>query len=387
MAENNQDFKINIVTSADVSGFKQASAASEELKQSTEDITTHLPEGAEAWSKYKSVLGQTSEGGKVFSMEGRGMKQVMGELDNVVPGLGKSIEGLHKTIVGAGGGLVVLQLAIEATKLYWDMYSESQARAAAQTAEKFDKIRGVARDAIKEMDEFKEKMEKATKVEDPIGDKLANDRAVLAAQFAGKRKLATTDEERAAIDSQQEGAQIALLRSTISTLRDQQAKDMAERDRVKNLLDANVLERGNNMRMGLSTTGYDDEIARLSGQMRELGDRIAGTQTRITRYSGEMGTQESVHGVNEFTRGAVENPTVARAVMAGGLNPGASGAALTEEQRNANAELTKIFSGYQGGIQTMISIIRSANQRGATQQQEIEALKNALATLQRTGRR
>jgi hypothetical protein len=387
MADNNQDFKINIVTSADVSGFKQASAASEELKQSTEDITTHLPEGAEAWSKYKNVLGQTSEGGKLFSMEGRGMKQVMNELDNVVPGLGKSIEGLHKTIIGAGGGLVVVQLAIEATKLYWDMYQESQAKAAEQTATKFDRIRSVARDALAEIEDYKARLDKATKPEDAVGDKLANDRAVLAAQFAGKRKLATTDEERAAIDSQQEAAQIALLKSTISTLEEQKSKDEAERARLEEERKEVVGDRGSKMKWGLDTSAEDSKIAQLTGKMAEVGNRITDAQTRITRYSGEMGTQESVHGVNEFTRSAVQNPTVAKAVMAGGFSSGGSGTALTDEQRNANTELTKLFSQYQGGIAEMQKVIAYHLQHSTTQAQQIEALKNTLATLQRTGRR
>jgi hypothetical protein len=355
------------------------------------------------------ILNNASESSNKFSMEGREMKRVLNELDAVVPGLGKSIEGLGKTITGTGGGMVVLQLAIEATKLYWDMYQESQARAAEQTATKFDRIRRVARDALAEIEDYKARLEKATRPDDAVGDKLANDRAVLAAQFAGKRKLlgaeqdqelagAATPEEQAIIrkkyaakatelDSQQETASLALLKSTISTLQTQKESDLAERERIKNSLDANVQERGKMMGLGLPTTGYDEEIARLTVQMRELGDRITGAQTRITHYAAEAGTAETVHGINQFSRSASQNPTITRAVMAGGFDAGKSGASLTEEQLRANMELTKLFSGMHGGQQALIAIVGHAIQKGTTQQQQIEALQNAMATLQRTGRR
>jgi hypothetical protein len=49
--------------------------------------------------------------------------------------------------------------------------------------------------------------------------------------------------------------------------------------------------------------------------------------------------------------------------------------------------LTKLFSQYQGGIAEMQKVIAYHLQHSTTQAQQIEALKNTLATLQRTGRR
>lgn len=399
---------LSLMVEVGIAGEKDARALKDLLEETAsvagKDMATSLPAGAEAWSKYKNVLGQTAGESEGMNLHGREMKKVLHEIEGVVPGAGQAIEGLTKVLTGAGGGFAVVQLAIEAAKLYWDLYEQSMAAAAQRQAERFDKMRTVAREAWQEMEDYKNKMAKASKSEDPEAEKLARDQAVQAAQFKGRRDLikaeqerdeagAQTPEEKAAVkkryadkntelDSQEEAAKSALLRSTVSNLKDEIAKIDAERAKNKNEIDANVLERGKNMQMGIATTGYDQAITELTGKNAELAARAERLRKHMTDYGGQADTQEAVHDVNEFGRLAVKNPTVARAVTEGGLAPGAPGVALTEAQRHANTELSKAFGQHQGGIQTMISIMKHAHDVGSTQQQQIEALTNALATLQ-----
>ena len=56
-----QALEILIKLLSDTKGAEAVQAALDKTRASAEDITTHLPEGAEAWQKYKGVLNQTAQ--------------------------------------------------------------------------------------------------------------------------------------------------------------------------------------------------------------------------------------------------------------------------------------------------------------------------------------
>jgi hypothetical protein len=310
---DDQNFKIVITSTADTTGFKDTTKA-------VDDLSKSVPE---SWQQMEKLGGKTKDAGgegEKFSMKGREMKQVLNQLDNAVPGLGKAIEGLGDVITGTGGSMIVLQLAIKATQVYWDLYQESVERAERQTAAKFDAMRSTARSALQELENYQKKMAEVSKSEDPAAEKLATDRAVLAAEFKGRRQVlqssqeaemaqAQTPEQREAVkrkfsalsgrmDAEQSTADLNLVKATIDALTKERDAATAERAKLEaERQDLNDTKRVM-MGKGFATTGLDQEIGEITGRMAEQGNIATRAQGRITRYSSEAAQGEQVFNAN-----------------------------------------------------------------------------------------
>jgi hypothetical protein len=308
-----QNFKIVITSTADTTGFKDTTKA-------VDDLSKSVPE---SWQQMEKLGGKTKDAageGEKFSMKGREMKQVLNQLDNAVPGLGKAIEGLGDVITGTGGSMIVLQLAIKATQVYWDLYQESVAAAEKKTAEKFDSMRSTARSALQELEAYQKKLAEVSKSEDPAAEKLAADRAVMAAEFKGRRQvlqssqeaemaLAQTPEQREAVkrkfsalsgrmDAEQSTADLNLVKATIDALAKERDAATAERAKLENERQSLVETRGEAMRFGLRTDHLDPRIRELTAGMEAQGAIATRAQGRITRYSSEAAQGERVFNAN-----------------------------------------------------------------------------------------
>lgn len=405
MADSDQSLKIlielGILGEADA---KAAAQLIDEVGKATGDLSQSLPEGSAQWSKYKNVLNQGNTEAEGFNYRGREMKKVLNELNSICPGTSTAVDGVMKSISGAavGGGFAAVLLAIEAIKVYWDLYKDSVAQAAEAQAKALEKIRNATRDARVEMEDFATAKEKAMRPDDEEAAKLANDQAVVSAQFRGKREIlkaeqeaamanAQTPEQKAAVeqrfkgkatelDANEQNAKLGLLNGTIEKLTEKIAGlETSKTDLVE--------ERGGILaaiktanRLGLSTDSESAKLANVNARIKTIDDQIIESTQKKTRYSGQASTDQAVFNIDQFTRSAVEQPVVSRAVMEGGLS--AKAGDVSAEQRAANLELTKLFGQYHGGIQTMVAVLKAQQQIGATQAAEIQALKNALNTLQ-----
>jgi hypothetical protein len=97
MADNNQDFKINIVTSADVSGFKQASAASEELASTTGKATEATGELTKAGDK-------GAEATNNLTLKNNDLEKILRVVGRISPETGAAVASIG-AVGGAGVGV------------------------------------------------------------------------------------------------------------------------------------------------------------------------------------------------------------------------------------------------------------------------------------------
>lgn len=374
-----QDFKIVITSTADTTGFKDA-------KSATDDLSKSIPESWQGMEKLGDKTKGAGESGEKFSMKGREMKQVLNQLDGVVPGLGKSIEGLGQVITGTGGAMIVLQLAFEAAKIYVEMYNEAVERSEKMTAARFDSMREAARNALNELEEYRKKMDEATKRSDPVADKLAADRAVLSAEFKGRRQLlqtsqesemaqAQTPEQREAIkrkysalggrlDAEQSAADLNLLKSVIEALTKERDAAHQERTKLKDDMDAQVEARGKAMEFGISTKGFDEYIAELSAKMAVQGEIESRAQRQLTDYGVEGSRSERVFNTNAGNTRMMElanttvngNQTLSQLVNAAGLN---------------QKQQITLFNQMLSGQLSMMQVVQGLLQRVAQQQHQL----------------
>lgn len=408
--DNNQELKIHIVSDADNSGFKSAAEASGDLgkatdktTESSQDLTRSMPDNLAAWDNYSRRLGGASESSETFNMKGKEMKRLLLELNQVAPGLGTGIHEIERALAAGVGPLIVFTLAIETAMTYWELYKQKSEAAAESQIKSLDQIREAFRSARTEQEEFQKAMDKASKPDDQTGADLANKRAVLAAQFSGRESLLRKDEaaeqsqaktpearaavqqkfegRRAQLQSEREAAEINLLQATLDQLEQQKKQTQSEKETLQDSRNAWSTTITTMRNLGLNTDHAAGELAKVNAHIKEIDDKLVETQTKLTRYGGESGTAASVHGINDFTRSASENRVISKAVM-DGIDPAARGVALNEDQRNANAALTELFSHYSGGIAQMMAIIRNHIQHSTSQAQEMKALKNSLAYLQ-----
>lgn len=381
MAEESADFKIQIISSSDNSGFKSASAAASDLKQET----------VGAMEKTADATSHAADAGEKFAFHGEGMRKVIGQLNRIAPGLGEAFHGIESAITRGGGALIVVSLAIEAAMTYWDMYKEKVDETAKAQAEALDKLRDTTREAREEQESFNEAMRAAAEPQDKYADALGSAQKILDAQLKVKRDLlkadedaeiaqAKTPEEKAAIqkkyaglgaglDNEGEVAKIGLLNRTVGNLQADLEGQLSQRDKL-------VAEK--------TATGADrpsiERLAEINGLLKELDPKIVNTQKELTSYSGQAESEQQVHDINSSGRLFANNREISKAV--GGIDASQHGERLTQEQIKANAALTQLFAAHSGGIQQMQAIIKYHLAHSTTQAQEINALKNALATLQ-----
>ncbi len=317
--------KIHIVSDADNTGFKSVASAGADLKagtnelgKATDDLTQSLPEGADLWNKYKNVLGATGDASDVFNTKGREMKKVLVALDQVVPGLGQSIEGLHKTIVGAGGGFVVFQLAIQAAQVYWQIYQQAVDDAMNRQAEVFDKARKALHEALTEQNSFTAELQKAAEPADRFSDALANVNAVIDAQTEARKKLLAAQKatelanaqsavERAAIEEKYSGlasstdagaaqSHIQAIANVMAAIQSEIKSDTAERSRLT--AEREAASKANNI----------DKVNALNGKIDDLDKRIFSDTGKLANYERQHRQASNVEGINQAGRNAAEMP-------------------------------------------------------------------------------
>ncbi|MEI6196445.1 MAG: hypothetical protein WCS42_19165 [Verrucomicrobiota bacterium] len=173
------DFKINIISTADNSGFKSAAGAATDLKQETVgamEKTATATEGAAAASEK-------------FEFHGEGMRRVIGQLNKIAPGMGEAFHGIESAVTKGGGALIVVSLAIEAAMTYWDMYKEKVAAGAEAQAAGLDKIRESTHAVLEEQEKFRNALENNKPAEADYLQNLAQQNELLQAQFTIKKNL------------------------------------------------------------------------------------------------------------------------------------------------------------------------------------------------------
>lgn len=398
MADIEQSLKI--LVELGVIGQADVKAATELIREAGDaagkDLATSLPEGSELWAKYKNVLDQSGEAGGKFSVHGREMKMVLNQLDQAIPGLGKSIEGLGKVITGTGGGMIVLQLAIEATKVYWDLYQQSVAAAEQQTATKFDKMRETARNALQELEAYQAKLAEVSKSGDPTADKLAADRAKLAAEFKNQRDLLKEQEtaalanatspgqkesvqasfasRRRAMDEQESIARATLLETTIGNLRSERDAAQKEIARLQNEMAPTVQERGRKMGLAQSTEEEDAIINKITAKLSAQGKIATDAQEKITRYSTESDLAGATMNVNHRYVGTINAAQSANLTHAGNTAAMDSGdARAIREQANRSA-------------QTTVQVVQAVKEAAQAHSANLPALQQLLAQMARDNR-
>lgn len=120
-----QEFKIKIISEADNTGFKSSSAAAGNLDSEVKNITTHLPDGAESWRKYKNVLAETEEGLGSAQMRGEALRQTLMSFGLYQPGMENIAKG-HGGLIGKiTTGAIAAGLAVELLKSEWDELQET----------------------------------------------------------------------------------------------------------------------------------------------------------------------------------------------------------------------------------------------------------------------
>lgn len=408
------DSTLKILIQLGVIGKEDVAAVKDLLQQTGEagaaagsEMTESMPENLAAWKNYSKTLGGAGEEAEGFQLKGRELNRVMGELNRIVPGAGEAFKGFREILTGGGGEIAVFCLAIQAATLYWNLYAEAAANAAAATGAAFDAIRTSTAEARTELENFNKEMEKASKSKDPEADKLAHDRAILEAQFKAKKELLKLDEEgeletaktpadklgirkkyaglAAGLESQHEGDDLNLLNTTLGGLTSEIKKLQDQRSG----LETDKLDAAHKIefyrKQGADTAGPTQELRDVLAKLAEVNGKIIAAQEKATKYGGESDTAGGVHGINDFERSAASNRTISKAVMEG-VDPAQHGAQLTGEQGRANLAMTQLFSQFHGGVATMTAILKHHLNYSTTQQQEIEALKNALATLQAQSR-
>lgn len=104
---------------------KQAVARLEEIKDKSEDMNTHVPEGAEAWKKYKNILNQTSEEAGHLHANHRLLHFAMKEMGAELPGLGILLRGLFNPVtIGVIGGSAALEAYFKHLEKIQEKYHE-----------------------------------------------------------------------------------------------------------------------------------------------------------------------------------------------------------------------------------------------------------------------
>ena len=432
---NTQEFKILIT--GDASSYAaaggQASDTTKKLKIDTSDLGDETKKSLgifdeEAEKLKKLPPPETAEGFKGLNLRGREVREIFGKLNEIIPGLGTALRGLgevsneagaavagaegevaaaNTSMLASSGPLIVIVLAIQAAMTYWDLYSESVKDAAEKQGKALDKIRTATADALKEQVDFTEAMKKASEPEDKYAEALGRTNAIIAATTEAKRKLMKLDEDAElaqaktpeekdeikkrygdkedALSSGEEGQKIAALQKTIADLQADQGDATADKKQY-----TDEEKRIAKLAREAQARGDDQQHDKLLAEVPRMNDKIAaddkrieGDQTKITKYSSEVGTQSAVHGINDDERRRAENRPISKAVE--GIDAHAQGEKLSQEQIKANQQLTQLFASHAGGIQQMTAIIKYHLAHSTTQDQEIEALKTALANLQKKG--
>ena len=272
---------------------------------------------------------------------------------------------------------------------YWDLYKDKTKEAAEAQAKALDHIREVTHEALVENENYQKSLLKASEPHDKYASALEREETVFNAQIKSKRELMKLDEqdelakaktpaEREAIkqkyagldanvEAAAEGGKIKLLQQTVSEIK-------AEFD--KNEVERTALEQ-------LKKNGADrpELLEQIGPRLKELDERNIELAQKLTHYREQIGTESSVKSINDDERLRASNRTISRYVE--GSDAGVAQGHAMPDMKELAQGMGDLFGKYRGGWNEVVAIVRYHLQHSTSQDQEISALKNALAGLQR----
>ncbi len=285
MPDSDQSLEILIKLLSDTKGAEAVQTALDKAKASTEDLTTHLPEGSEAWEKYKGILNQTAQ-------ESENLKSGQEVLKLALEKLKLPLHELAPLVMDFGNPA---KLAIDGLALAWEIWNKrveesTKAMAGMQLPDLFEPTAHLS-EAQEAMDAYNKSL--GSIVESYNSIEAASDRVIKKLQDESKmrKELAklhgATESAIVDIDQQEAQSEIAekKLRRSGLIMTSLNQKRMAEDIHVgtqeeddKNLADAKA-----------QADEAKREIQRAKDNINLLRDAQKGNPIKLAEYYSKVG--------------------------------------------------------------------------------------------------
>lgn len=407
-SDNTLDFAIKL----GVIGKEDAAA----LRELVDENTTAATGLSNATGKIGEAEGTAAGKTREYKAENEGLRQALGQLNDVVPGLGTTLGLLsaaydeestaaeagvtaNESFITSMGPIAIVLLSIQAAAEYWDLYkSKAEAAAAAQTAA-LEKTVSSLREALKAQEAFNHATGGEEKA-DPLkqySDKAQQDTDVLRARVEGHKELlkiqegqqlsaAKTPEEKAAIHTRfaaEAQKQDDFRADAEIGIKQFQVKDIADEIDKQTKL-------GDQIKAQIASVGVDGDPAARNKHSKELEEKtalIASLNDEKARLQSEI---DRAIAVRDVRRDNEKQSTSARIQGDGTIEKGAAAYVASEYGTVSQAQTTAIdnlknaFTFINGNTDKLLEAIRYAHDHARDKASEIEQLKNQLKELARS---
>jgi hypothetical protein len=344
---NGEDSLLKILIQLGVIGQADVKAA--------RDLLVETGNAAKGQAGALDDLGKkTEETGNAFSQfnkHGAETRRLLAELDRITPGFGTAMRGLLMDM----GPMAVAILSIEAAVTWWKFYKDEEKAATEQHAKDMEMWEEATRSALVQQWEFNKSIQE---ISDPLKKNqtiLEQSNALLENRLKIFKELSHNAEANKEAERKTEQEKINNLKFAL----DQAAMLEGEHEESMADLKSRYAEAEKSKNSALMND--------LTENLKPLEDKIAADKKQIEELTGKLNTskQEQIEGFN---------PAVTEAVLQG------QGSSQFE---NLRQQFLK-FGGVGGsGARAFSGIWNQHENRGTSQDEVIQALVNALATLSR----
>lgn len=382
------------------------------------NLTAQATRLADAMEELNQASDEASSKAEKHAAAERGVEEICAKLNEVLPGLGSSLDLLtqgyrggveaaeagaaaNESFIASLGPIAVVLLGIQAAMQYWDMYKDKVKEAQEAQTEALEKM-------VDSLNKAREAQDRFFNAQHPKDDPIRNaennfDRktAVSRAEVEGRKKVLQT-QENADMANAKSPEEREIIQRKYEGLNAQQDKVLetktanAKQDEMGELNDAitKATAQGNDLpkRIVDANTAGDTETAKkLKEELDKVSDQLSQLNEKKGSLEADIEKDKEVSAVNDQTAAQTAvarvqgDDTVAlaiNAVAAGNRGP------LTQAQKDAIAQLQQVYEAIGSNQQVMIAAMKHAADHQQSQSQEIQSIRQQLAALasqQRTG--
>jgi len=381
------ELEILLRTLADTHGADEVTAALDRVKAQTGYTAEETTKLSEANTDLVSSAGDAGNAIQGASLSMRGMRLVAGQLNKIIPGLGMAFRGLYMSMLP----VAAIVLAIQAAVTWWKFYKEQVEETVKAQIEALDKVRAATRAAVEENSRFSKSMADQGTAVEQLNTKLKDQQTILDAQIKAKQSILAAD-EAAALAQAKTPEEQAAIKSRYAELGDQaesgaraehlglitSARDEAQRqqDAAQKEWDDMSWARSNDANIAYTQKEKDA----LDEKIKAKDVEIEALKKETDRLNHDVSMATSVGKIEETGKFAARNVGFWKA--AGNIDEGVHGGGMSKEQAETNRMLTEAFAQQRNGAAAMQSIIKYHLEHSTSQVQFVQALANALKTLQ-----
>ena len=189
--DNSQDLKIHIISDADTTGFKQASAAGSKLKIDTSDLSDETKRSLGIIPQLEDATKKSAAAADVSGLSHRELKKVLLDVGNVAaPGAGRALMELAMGPVGAGLALVavyeMLKKSLEDDEAEMDKIAEAASK---PETGGIKAVQDAWDSAAESLGKYYAKMSTAGEDNDPVATQIKRAKEMADAQTEASKKI------------------------------------------------------------------------------------------------------------------------------------------------------------------------------------------------------